>query len=123
MPSLYWPCLRQTLRENERMAAGTLRDEARPADLEPDFLEPGDVGGPIGMTPVHRRTEPIVFGSGPGSKSHGGEQISARPEPAVDLPEDRRLLLDRHMDDRKEGHDGRKALWRENDGCHICALN
>src|SRR2546428_446916 len=103
MRSLYGACLRQTLGEDQRVPARAFRDEARPEYLEPQFLEPGHVGGPIGIAPVHWRAMPVVVGTGPGSGSKGREEQAAGPEPAMDFLEDRRLFLEGHVDDCEEG--------------------
>src|SRR5712692_6977916 len=89
----------QTLGKDQRMPAGPFRYEACPKHSEPCLPEPGNVGGPIGVAPVHRSAMPIVLDASPGSGAHGGEQETAGPEPAVDLLQDRQLLLHWHMDD------------------------
>jgi hypothetical protein len=104
------------------MAAGSLRYEAGPEDVEPHVLEPGNVRGQIGVAPVHPRAMPIAFRPSPGLRTHYRQQVTAGSEPATDLLEDRGLLLDRHMDDRVEGDDGGKTLRWKLDGRHVGAL-
>src|SRR5437870_12886069 len=71
------------MRQDERVTAGPFGNEACPKDLEAGLLEPGDVGRTIGMAPVHRRSEPVVFGTGPGTGSHRRElKLRCWNEPA-----------------------------------------
>src|SRR5437870_6366688 len=110
MPSLYEASQSQPFREDEGVTAGSLRDKARPANLKTGFFEPGNVGRTIGVAPVHRRAMPIVLGASPGTGSHRREQVPAGSEPPVDVPEDRRLLIQRQVDDGIEGDDRSKAV-------------
>src|SRR5712664_501921 len=132
MPSLYGAsALTQSLRPNSRgsqgrglckdesMAANFFRHEARPEDFKTRFLEPNKVSRTIGVAPVHGRAVPIVFDASPGAGSHGRQQIAIGSEPAEDAPEDRRLLFERDVDDRKEGDDSGKAVGRKIDASHI----
>src|ERR1700730_7300216 len=73
--------------QDQVVATSSLGYEARPTGLEAALFEPGNIGGPIGVAPVHRRTKPTVFGTRPGSRSPRREQIPPRLEPASDLLE------------------------------------
>src|ERR1700730_14937403 len=73
--------------QDQGVATSSLGYEARPTGLEAALFEPGNIGGPIGVAPVHRRTKPIMAATSPGSRSHRREQITPRLEPASDLLE------------------------------------
>src|SRR5437879_9099861 len=108
---------RASLGQDQGVAAGSLRDKARPKDFETRFLEPVDVGRTIRVAPVHRGTKPVVFSAGPGSGTHSREQVTAGSEPAVDALEDGWLFFQRDMDDGIERDDGGKAPGGKAPGC------
>src|SRR5712691_10789755 len=74
-----------SLGQKQGMAARSFGNEPCPENLEPGFLEPGKVGLPVSMAPVHRRAVPVLLRSCPGAGSDGRAQIPARSQPAIQL--------------------------------------
>src|SRR5207245_4814197 len=68
------------------------------------------------------RPMPDVIGTRPAAGSNSREQVPTGSEPPIDVSEDRRLLVQRHVDDRIERNDGHEALGRKFQSGHISAL-
>src|SRR5512133_738990 len=88
--------------------AVTFGDDLLADDRQTGLLDPGPVGRGIGMAPPHRRiaTQPVVLTPGPGALPGGGQEPPSWSEPAADPVEQRRLLIQRHVDERVQADDG-----------------
>lgn len=90
------------------MPAVPLGDEFLVSDLQPGLLQPRAVGGRVRLAPPHRGlpAKPVLLSTRPGALAGHGQQPSCRAEPAADSPQQARLVVERHMDERIQADDG-----------------
>lgn len=97
----------------------TIRDDGKPL-----LDEPTPIRRSICMTPVHcraRNTKPVLFNAGLIRMPEGREKMARRLQPVRNGCEERRLLLQRNVDDGVEGDDRFEAVRLEGDLGHVRA--
>src|SRR5438552_13100615 len=92
--------------------------------LQPGVTEPKPIGFRVCVAPPHIGavdTQPIFLDSGPSRVPHRRQQEAAGSQPASDVAQEIGLLIERHVDESKQTHDGVEAIVAELQSRHVGA--